>query len=107
MPRDMMGGMVEAQRLRDAGLTRATVAAFEHAKAVSDAPQVVVITGNGHAREDWGVPAMLRLYYADQPDIEIRTLAQFEAETDGDLPFTSSVVTKPAERADPCAALKK
>jgi len=107
MPLDMMSGMVEAQRLRDAGLARATIAAFEHARATSDSPQVVVITGNGHAREDWGMPAMLRLYYANQPEIDIRTLAQFEAETEGDVPYSSSVITKPAEREDPCAAFKK
>jgi uncharacterized iron-regulated protein len=60
MPEALLPGMVEAQRLRDAALAEATVAAYEHARLDDDRPQVVVITGNGHAREDWGAPAMLR-----------------------------------------------
>lgn len=48
MPAEMMGGMVEAQRLRDAALARAA----RQALADSGGP-VVVITGNGHARTDW------------------------------------------------------
>ena len=53
MPLAMMGGMVEAQRLRDAAFARATLEALE----TYGAP-VVVITGNGHARMDWGCPSI-------------------------------------------------
>ncbi len=55
MPRDALGGMVEIQRLRDATLARTVVQALEEV-----GPPVVVITGNGHARRDWGgVPSYL------------------------------------------------
>jgi uncharacterized iron-regulated protein len=52
LPTEMLPGMVEAQRLRDAYLARAALAAFYETGG-----PVVVITGNGHARRDWGVPA--------------------------------------------------
>lgn len=106
LPDEMLPGMVEAQRLRDAALARATVAAFAHAQADKTGP-VVVITGNGHAREDWGMPAALRVYFADRPDVDIRTLAQLESTDAGNMPVTSSVVTAPAEREDPCKAFAK
>jgi len=106
LPESMLPGMVEAQRLRDAALARATVAAFELARASSDTPQVVVITGNGHAREDWGMTAMLRTYYSDDPTIDIAALAQFEGEAPEDHPFTTHIVTETADREDPCAAFK-
>ena len=55
MPQEMMSGMVEAQRLRDATFARAVIAALE-----THGGPVILITGNGHARMDWGVPAYLQ-----------------------------------------------
>lgn len=106
MPEELLPGMVEAQRLRDAILAKATVAAFEHAKSMGNEPQVVVITGNGHAREDWGVPHMLRTYFAEDMSIDIRTLGQYEEDAPADAPFTSVFVTEPAVRDDPCATFR-
>jgi uncharacterized iron-regulated protein len=102
MPEALLPGMVEAQRLRDAALAEATVAAYEHARLDDDRPQVVVITGNGHAREDWGAPAMLRSYFGEGRDVDIRTLGQFENAAPDDATFTTVVVTDPADRPDPC-----
>ena len=107
LPEELLPGMVEAQRLRDAAIAKATLAAFEHARSASDTPQVVVITGNGHAREDWGAPAMLRHHFADAPDIEIVALGQFEVEDSPDMAFTSRTITEAAERDDPCAVFQK
>jgi uncharacterized iron-regulated protein len=108
LPKSAAPGMVEAQRLRDAALARATVAALAHARAVSETPRVVVIAGNGHVRDDWGVPAMLRTYFADvENPPNIVTLGQFEGETQDDAPFFT-VETAPApEREDPCLAFAK
>ncbi len=108
LPETLLPGMVEAQRLRDAALARASVAAYHHAKALSDTPTVVVIAGNGHAREDWGVPALLNTYYADDPAAPDRhTLGQFEDETPGDAPFSNTTSAPAPEREDPCLAFAK
>ena len=81
-------------------------AAFAHAKAVSDAPQVVVIAGNGHVREDWGVPAMLRAFYGEDAP-EIATLGQFETPPEAEEPFSLTATSEPPEREDPCLAFAK
>lgn len=98
LPEDILPGMVEAQRLRDAGLARAILAAL----AETGGP-VAVITGNGHARRDWGIPRMLS---RAAPDISVVTVAQFEAPPEPDPPFDLWVVTEPAPREDPCAVFR-
>jgi hypothetical protein len=105
MPESLMPGIVEAQRLRDAALARATLEAWEHARAASDTPRVVVIAGNGHAREDWGLPAMLRAYFGGE--VTVAALGQYETEAPGDAPYTETLVTEPAEREDPCLVFAK
>lgn len=105
LPEDMLPGMVEAQRLRDAALARATVAALEHARAVGSLGPVVVIAGNGHARDDWGIPAKLRAYYGG--DVVIGTLGQYEDTPPDIAPFSKTLSAAPAEREDPCAAFAK
>lgn len=105
LPDSVLPGMVEAQRLRDAALARATVAALEHARAASDTPRVVVIAGNGHAREDWGLPAMLRAYYEDR--VTVAALGQYESDAPEGAPYTTTLTTDPAEREDPCLAFAK
>ncbi|WP_372884634.1 ChaN family lipoprotein [Shimia sp.] len=93
LPPAMLPGMVLAQRLRDAALAGAVEEALER----SGAP-VVVITGNGHARRDWGVPRLL----ADRAGVV--AIAQFEAPPEARQPFDRWIVTPEAEREDPCAA---
>ncbi|WP_370312951.1 ChaN family lipoprotein [Sagittula sp.] len=100
LPDDMLAGMVNIQRLRDARLAAVALEAL----GVTGGP-VVVITGNGHARKDWGAPAVLA--YA-KPEARIFALAQGEeghAAPEGGFDRTE---TAPAtEREDPCAAIRK
>lgn len=97
MPRALMGGMVEAQRLRDAAFSAATLEAYE----TYGAP-VAVIAGHGHARRDWGMPALLALA---APDLRVFSLGFVEAPgQENDPRFDATVVTDPAPRGDPCAA---
>ena len=99
LPVEMLAGMVEAQRLRDAGLAQAVIAAL----AETEGP-VVVITGNGHARRDWGIPSVLEIA---RPDLDILSIAQFETAPEGEVPFDFWLVTEPAPREDPCAVFAK
>ena len=98
LPSEALPGMVEAQRLRDAWLARAALAALEETGG-----PVVVITGNGHARRDWGVPGLLEVA---APDVEVLALGQFEDAAEADPPFDLWLVTDPVERPDPCAAFR-
>ena len=95
MPLQMMGGMVEAQRLRDAVLALNIIAAYK----VSGGP-VVAILGSGHARSDWGVPAILAM---TSPDLDVVSVGLLEAAPETEPPFDAWLVTPPAEREDPCA----
>ncbi|MEM9343020.1 MAG: ChaN family lipoprotein [Pseudomonadota bacterium] len=99
LPESMASGMVEAQRLRDAALAQAVVAAM----ADTGGP-VVLITGNGHARRDWGVPRMLERVL---PDASVVTVAQYETAAPEDPPFDYWFVTPAAPRDDPCDAFAK
>jgi len=99
MPIEMMGGMVEAQRLRDAALARAVV----QARSETSGP-VVVIAGNGHARRDWGLLVPLA---RAAPGLTTLSVAFVEAAQDADAPFDLWIVTAPAEREDPCKAFTK
>ncbi len=98
MPRGMMGGMVEAQRLRDAHLAQAALQALRETGG-----PVAVITGWGHARKDWGVPALIGL--AD-PGVRVLSLGQLEADPGPDAPFDLWIVADPVPRGDPCAVFR-
>lgn len=98
LPAELLPQMVEAQRMRDASLARATLAALSETGG-----PVAVITGNGHARTDWGVPALLS---AAAPDLDIVVLGQFESEPEGSQPFDFWTVAPPPDRGDPCAAFR-
>lgn len=100
MPMEMMGGMVEAQRLRDAAFSATTLEAL----ATYGAP-VVVITGNGHARKDWAMPALIA---RAAPDTTVHVVGFVEAPAEGGDPrYDTTIVTAPADRPDPCAAFNK
>ncbi|MHC0052424.1 ChaN family lipoprotein [Actibacterium sp. D379-3] len=95
LPPEMLPGMVEAQRLRDAALARAVAQAL----AETGGP-VAVITGNGHARRDWGLAAALA---QAAPEVTLLSVGQFEEPPEEPAPFDLWLVTAPAEREDPCA----
>lgn len=98
LPEDMLPGMVAVQRLRDAVLARAVVQAMEQTGG-----PVAVITGNGHARRDWGVPAYLARV---APDLDIHVLGQTEDGAPLAGGFDEVVSAPAAERPDPCAAFR-
>ena len=98
LPPEILPGFVEAQRLRDAALAAAALEAL----AAHGAP-VAIITGNGHARRDWGVPALLAIA---APDVPVFTLGQFEAPPEGEVPFDLWALADPVDRPDPCAAFR-
>ncbi|ABF63190.1 hypothetical protein TM1040_0457 [Ruegeria sp. TM1040] len=99
LPYDLLPGMVEVQRLRDATLARVALLAREAAPAGAEGP-VVIVTGNGHARLDRGAPVYLR--YA-APDLDLLSLGQAE---DGQIRGEFDLVRNaaPIARPDPCAA---
>ena len=100
MPAAQLPGMVAVQRMRDAALAQAVIAAW----AETGGP-VAVITGNGHARKDWGLPYLLGLA---QPDLSVLSLAQFPAPPAEDPPYDAWLFTPPAaqDKQDPCDALR-
>ena len=98
LPAALLPGMVEAQRLRDAGFAARVLEALEETGG-----PVVLITGNGHARTDWAVPAMIAMA---APEVSVMSVGQFESEPEADIPFDLWRVTEPAERDDPCAAFQ-
>ena len=94
MPPEMLPIMVDLQRLRDAVLARETLMAL----AATGGP-VVVITGNGHARADWGVPA----YIAGlRPDLEVLTIGQQEDGAGAPGDFDTLLSSPAVDRPDPC-----
>lgn len=99
MPAEMLAGMVEAQRLRDAAFARTTLEAL----AETGGP-VVVITGHGHARKDWGIPAKIAV--ADST-VSVWSMGFFEAQPDHAEHYDFIEITAPAEREDPCAAFRQ
>lgn len=99
LPREMLPGMVEAQRYRDAVLANAALQALnEHG-----AP-VIIITGNGHARKDWAIPALLRIA---NPDITTMSLGQLETGDDISDIYDKIIFAAPADREDPCLQFRK
>ncbi|WP_208016201.1 ChaN family lipoprotein [Meridianimarinicoccus aquatilis] len=97
LPTEMLAGMVNAQRLRDASFARTIL------QAIADVGgPVAVITGSGHARNDWGIPAALR---KAAPQLRVLSVGQLEdhGELPSDPPFDLWLATQPAPRPDPCA----
>ena len=97
MPQEAMSGMVEAQRFRDAAFAAATLAALRDFGA-----PVAVITGNAHARTDWGVPAMIA---SASPDTTVYSIAF--AETPPDAPYDEVRLVPIVDRSDSCGQFSK
>lgn len=98
LPAEMLPMMVDMQRLRDAALARETARALEETGG-----PVAVITGNGHAREDRGLPVYLARV---APGANVVTLGQGEAGRPPDGVFDVALDAPRPDRADPCAAFR-
>lgn len=99
--RDHARRMVEVQRLRDARLALAAL------RAKRSRGRVVLITGNGHARRDRGVPVYLGIL---RPLLRVVVLGQIERSPVVPRPagvYDFVHITRPAPRKDPCAAFRK
>lgn len=96
MPLETMAGMVVVQRYRDAVFARAALEALQ-----TYGPPVAVIAGNGHARTDWGVPAMIA---KAAPGVTTHAIGFIEGEAD--MPFDETRIVPTATRDDPCASLQ-
>ncbi len=97
LPEEMLPGMVEAQRLRDAHFSRVALQALGETGG-----PVAVITGNGHIRK-WAMPAALM---AAAPETAVVSLAQLHAAPPSgeyDLWLLSDA---PQTQDDPCAAFR-
>lgn len=96
LPTRILPDFVARQRATDALFAARTVAAFD-----AHGGPVVLITGNGHARTDWGVPAAIARV---RPDLRVVSLIQGE----GGATVPGDVVTQSAApaRTDPCAAFR-
>ncbi|MCB1341867.1 MAG: ChaN family lipoprotein [Pseudooceanicola sp.] len=98
LPDSLLPGMVDLQRLRDALLARAALEALD-----AHGGPVVVITGNGHARRDGGVPQVLEHV---RPGVRVVSVGQDEGgRIDGvyDVVWEGPLV----KRRDPCEAFRK
>ncbi len=97
LPAEMLPQMVSIQRLRDAVLTRAILRAEEETGG-----PIAVITGNGHARTDRGIPTFLSRL---KPGLKVFVLGQSEGGViDGT--FDAVIDSPEIEREDPCKAFE-
>lgn len=94
LPPEMLPGMVQAQILRDAVFARTILEALEQTGG-----PVVMITGNGHARRDRAIPAILGRV---APAVSVWALGQFEGPPDPDEPFDATAISPFVPRDDPC-----
>lgn len=99
LPEQMLPDMVDIQRLRDAELARVTITAL-----LQTGGPVVVITGNGHARTDWGMPVYLSRV---MPQLTVHSIGLDE---DNGISlsgsFDSTETFPSVERGDPCDAFR-
>mmetsp|Transcript_1960 Transcript_1960/g.3380 ORF Transcript_1960/g.3380 Transcript_1960/m.3380 type:complete len:260 (-) Transcript_1960:135-914(-) len=98
LPPDMLPAMVDIQRLRDAELAKMALRALQ----LTGGP-VVVITGNGHARTDWGMGTYLA---RAEPDITTVSVGQSEDGAPLQGTFDLILDSPSVPRDDPCAAFR-
>lgn len=98
LPEHLLPAMVDLQRLRDAMLARAALQALTETGG-----PVFVITGNGHARRDWGAPSFVAKV---RPDLSMFALSQTEEHVTPDPAFDLVMSASAIDRPDPCAAFR-
>ena len=94
LPSEMLPMMVDMQRWRDGALARAAKRALKETGG-----PVAVITGNGHARLDWGAPTMLG-------GVRVFALGQGEGDAAPNGTFDETAFSPAVERPDPCEAFR-
>lgn len=105
MPPEHLPAMADVQIARDAHMAW---------RLASTSKRAVVITGNGHARRDWGIPLFLQKL---KPEATVISIAMTEVAADRLRP-TAYATAQPAwsdytiftpahDRGDPCAALRE
>ncbi|WP_170772460.1 ChaN family lipoprotein [Ruegeria lacuscaerulensis] len=97
LPQEALPQMVAIQRLRDAVLTRSILRADDETGG-----PIAVITGNGHARKDRGIPTFTSRL---RPGLKVFVLGQSE---DGAISgeFDAVIDSPSVEREDPCLAFQ-
>lgn len=98
LPEHLLPVMVDLQRLRDAMLARAAIDALTETGG-----PVAVVTGNGHARKDWGAPSFVLKV---RPDLSLFALSQTEEDDEPDPAFDLVLSAPAIDRPDPCAAFR-
>lgn len=97
-------GMLAAQRARDAAMAQALWLQRERRDPVNRPLPVVLLAGNGHVRQDYGVPAMLAPRLARARMLSVGFLEPAADSGLAQLPFDIAWTTPPAPRDDPCKA---
>ena len=111
MPKSAFGNMALAQRYRDAHQAAVLVKAAEtHGNAV-------LLAGNGHVRNDRGVPYYLRQLAPDKKIVSVMLIEVEDGKTepaaylprdpDGKPAVDYMLFTPRAERKDPCAEMRE
>ncbi len=98
LPPEQLPMMVDIQRQRDVVFAAATLDALLRYGA-----PVVLITGNGHARTDWGVPAALA---KAAPNTAVLSIGQTEEGAAPSSPFDLHLDAPAPVRGDPCDAFR-
>ena len=110
MPKSAFGNMATAQRYRDAYMADVAL------KAVEDHGNVVIFAGNGHVRNDRGVPYYIRQRVHDRKVIAVAFVETEDGKNDPAMygprdpngqPATDYVAfASPAQRDDPCEGMR-
>ena len=111
MPKTAFGNMAMAQRYRDAHLAEAL------AKAADTHGSAVLFAGNGHVRNDRGVPHYLRQMAPERRTVSVMLLEVEDGKTDpeayvprdalGKAAVDYIIFTPRAERNDPCREMRE
>lgn len=99
LPAARVPPMRAAQRLRDAAMAQALL----RLAATAGGRPVALVAGNGHVRDDHGVPALLR---ALAPQARIVSVVFTEGPGTVDAPASVHWATSAARRSDPCAGFR-
>jgi uncharacterized iron-regulated protein len=98
LPEEMLPMMQDVQDYRDAVMAQAALEALDQTGG-----PVAIITGNGHARTDWGIPARI----ADAaPEVTVFSLGQGEDGYPPEGSFDLVIDGLGVARPDPCESFR-